>query len=85
MNTRVLPPPPTQIAFRSISECRVRASFSKFEGKKMLIYKHKHHSVGGGGAITEYYLELIDKSPAVITYINDKRVDIRKIRDEIEI
>ncbi len=80
MNTRVLPPPPTQIAFRSISECRIRASFSNFEGKKMLIYKH--HLVGGG--VTEYYLELIDKFPAVITYINDKRVDIRKLRDEIE-
>ncbi len=78
--TRLLPPPPTQNAFRSISECRVRASFSKFEGKKMLIYRH----CSVGVTATEYYLEQIDKSPAVVTYVNDKRVDIRKLRDEIE-
>jgi hypothetical protein len=76
MNMR-LPPPPMQHAFRSISECRVRASFQIFNGGKLLINKYTTHHCS-----TEYYIELINSIPCAVTYVNNKRVDIREICDE---
>lgn len=72
----VLPKPPSYAAFRSISECRVRAVLTLFDGKsKLYIYSHKSDVIGK----TSYYIELINKKPAVVTYVNDKRVDVREI------
>ena len=70
-----VPAPPVQQAFRSISECRVHSSFQLFRGQKLLIYKHiDPHS------FTEYYIELVNKLPCVVTYVNHKRVDVRDVR-----
>lgn len=72
-------PAPTQHAFRSISECRVRASIQHFNGKKLLIHKHiAPHNV------TEYYIESINHKPCVVTYVNNKRADVRELCDESE-
>lgn len=72
-----LPPPPTQHAFRTISECRVRSSFQLFNGGKLLIHTHiSPHNT------TEYYIESINNRPCVVTYVNNKRVDIRELCDE---
>ena len=70
-----VPPPPAQQAFRSISECRVRSSFQLFRGQKLLIHKHT-----APHCISEYYIELINKTPCVVTYVNHKRVDVRELR-----
>lgn len=73
----ILPKPPSCSAFRSISECRVRAVLTQFDGKsKLFIYSHKSEVVGK----TSYYIEVVNKKPAVVTYVNDKRVDVREIR-----
>jgi hypothetical protein len=70
----VLPKPSS--AFRSISECRVRANLSLFDGKsKLLIYAHKSDIIGK----ISYFIESINKKPAVVTYVNGKRVDVREI------
>ena len=75
MNMSRLPPPPTQHAFRTISECRVRSSFRLFSGGKLLIQKQTNllHTS------TEYYIELINNKSCVVTYMNNKRVDIREL------
>lgn len=72
----VLLKPPSTAAFRSISECRVRAILALFDGKsKLFIYSHKSDVIGK----TAYYIELINKKPAIVTYVDDRRVDIREI------
>lgn len=73
------PPPPSQRAFRSISECRVRSSFQLFNGKKLLIHTHTAPQ-----NMTTYYIESINNTPCVVTYVNNKRVDIRELCDDCD-
>ena len=79
MNQR-LPPAPTHHVFRSINECRVRSSFKQFSGGKLLIHKHTTpHN------LTEYYIESVNYKPCLVTYVNNKRVDIRELCDESDV
>jgi hypothetical protein len=65
-----------QHAFRSINECRVRSALQQFNGRKLMICKYTT-----GHSSTEYYIELMNARPCVVTYVNNKRVDIRCVRD----
>lgn len=69
------PPPPSRTCTRSISECRVQASLSKFDGKSSVhIYTH-HTDISR----IDYFIELLNNVPCVITYVNGKRTDVREI------
>jgi hypothetical protein len=71
-----VPKPPSAPAFRTISECRVRAIMNLFDGKsKLKIYSHKSDMIGK----TTYFIESVNKKPAIVTYVNSKRVDVREI------
>jgi hypothetical protein len=68
------PPPPSQSACRTISECRIRSSLALYNGKKLLVHKQMSES-----SVTEYYIEQIDKRLCVVTYVNHKPVDLRQL------
>jgi hypothetical protein len=75
MQTCGYPPPPTRICIRSITECRIRSSLSKFDGRTALhIYTH----IADNSRIA-YYIELVNNVPCVVTYINGKCVEVREI------
>jgi hypothetical protein len=74
----VLPEAPSVAAFRSISECRVYSVATTFQKHmtKLLIYIHTSEV---SGSKTSYFIERVNKKPAVVTYVNNKRVDVREI------
>lgn len=69
------PPPPARTCVRSISECRIRSSLSRFDGKTAVhIYTHSTDT-----GRTDYFIELLNNVPCVITYVNGKCADVREI------
>lgn len=75
MHTSYPPPPTTRTCARSISECRVKASLSKFDGKSS-IHIYTHHTDTNR---TDYFIELLNNAPCVVTYVNGKCADVREI------
>jgi hypothetical protein len=73
--TTSYPPPPARTCARSISECRIQASLSKFDGKSSIhIYTHCTDT-----GRTDYFIELLNNVPCVVTYVNGRRADVREI------
>lgn len=71
-----MPKPPSVKAFRSIGECRIRSVLKLFDGKtQMKMFTHISDSIG----VTTYFIELVHDKPALVTYVNGKRVDVREI------